>query len=71
MTYKEAIAQGYKPADRTHILRTHIKTQPYISALINLDDAEVQEAKGKRKGQLYCAWNKDRKGWIERVYLTK
>ena len=46
MTYHEALRKGYKLGDQ----RWH---RGYISRRINVDDQEVQEAGGYRRGELY------------------
>lgn len=65
MTYKEAKALGYKPGDM-------MLTYGYVSRKVNMDDQEVFEAKGSRKGQLYIlAPNWKSTTYCYRMYLKK
>lgn len=65
MTYKEAKALGYTLGDRA-------LTYGYVSRKTNLEDQEVFEAKGSRRGQLYIlAPNWDSSTYCYRIYLKK
>ena len=65
MTYKEALAKGYKAVFTAWTLG-------YISRKADVDMLPVYEAKGRRKGLLYVdtpSWQSTR--FCIRVYLSK
>lgn len=65
MTYREALAAGYKNADRQY-------TQGYVSRKVDIMGLPVQVAKGTRKGELFVnipSWDSTRYSY--RQYLTK
>lgn len=65
MTAAEAFNQGYEVKE----LRFQ---RGYVSRKTTLEDAEVIEAKGRRKGQLYFLWpNFKSTRYCYRVYLEK
>lgn len=65
MTAAEALNQGYEFKE----LRFQ---HGYISRKMTLEDAEVLEAGGRRKGQLYFLWpNFKSTRYCYRVYLEK
>ena len=65
MTAAEALNQGYEFKE----LRFQ---HGYVSRKITLEAAEVLEAKGSRKGQLYFLWpNFKSTRYCYRVYLEK
>lgn len=65
MTAAEALDQGYKIKE----LRLQ---HGYVSRKLTFEEAEVLEAKGRRKGQLYFLWpSYVRTRYCYRVYLEK
>lgn len=65
MTAAEALNQGY-------VLKELRFQHGYISRKMTLEEAEVIEGKGRRKGQLYFLWpNFTSARYCYRVYLEK
>lgn len=65
MTARDIIMQGY-------VIKELRFQHGYVSRKTTLEDAEVLEAKGRRKGQLYFLWpNLTSTRYCYRVYLEK
>lgn len=65
MTYREALQNGYRDAERTY-------QRGYVSRKCNPDEQIVQEAGGSKKGKLYVLLpNRASTRYCFRQYLRK